>query len=52
MDEAADTVGRSITLGFTGDLVLGRGVNERLLSGSPAAAIWGDMRPRCSRLTP
>jgi len=38
--------GRSITLGFTGDLVLGRGVNERLASGVPAERIWGDVRPR------
>jgi poly-gamma-glutamate synthesis protein (capsule biosynthesis protein) len=37
---------RSVTLGFTGDLVLGRGVNERLRSGVPAEAIWGDVRPR------
>lgn len=38
--------GRSIMLGFTGDLMLGRGVNERLLSGIPAENIWGDARPR------
>jgi poly-gamma-glutamate synthesis protein (capsule biosynthesis protein) len=37
---------RSVTLGFTGDLVLGRGVNERLRSGIPAADIWGNVRPR------
>lgn len=38
--------GRTVTLGFTGDLVLGRGVNERLQCGMPAEAIWGDIRPR------
>jgi poly-gamma-glutamate synthesis protein (capsule biosynthesis protein) len=38
--------GRGVTLGFTGDLMLGRGVNERLLSGSPPAEIWGDVHPR------
>jgi poly-gamma-glutamate synthesis protein (capsule biosynthesis protein) len=37
---------RSVTLGFTGDLMLGRGVNERLRTGVPAADIWGDVRPR------
>lgn len=38
--------GHSMTLGFTGDLVLGRGVNERLASGVPAERLWGDVRPR------
>lgn len=38
--------GGSANLGFTGDLMLGRGVNERLLSGVPADGIWGDVRPR------
>ncbi len=37
--------GRGVTLGFTGDLMLGRGVNQRLLAATPAAAIWGDVRP-------
>lgn len=36
---------RSAVLGFTGDLVLGRGVNERLQSGPPVQDIWGDLRP-------
>jgi len=46
MDEAWRAGGKSVKLGFTGDLMLGRSVNQRLLSGaSAAAAIWGDVRP-------
>jgi poly-gamma-glutamate synthesis protein (capsule biosynthesis protein) len=46
MDETGQGEGGSVTLGFTGDLVMGRGVNQRLLSGISPAAIWGDVRPR------
>lgn len=46
MVESGPAASRSVTLGFTGDLVMGRGVNQRLLSGIPPAAIWGEVRPR------
>ncbi|HET7716709.1 MAG TPA: CapA family protein, partial [Bauldia sp.] len=46
MNRAGQDGDGSVTLGFTGDLVLGRGVNERLLDGIPPAAIWGDVLPR------
>jgi poly-gamma-glutamate synthesis protein (capsule biosynthesis protein) len=43
MDDNADA--RTVWLGFVGDLVLGRGVNRRLLDGAKPEAPWGDIRP-------
>ena len=38
-----------VRLGFVGDVMLGRGVNDAHVDGDPAA-VWGDVRPRLQSL--
>ena len=44
MGDRAAGQDRSITIGFVGDLILGRNVSRRLAEGMPPHALWGDLR--------
>lgn len=45
-DESAQGKGRTVQLGFAGDLILGRKVDAEVVGGLPPAEMWGDLRPR------